>query len=60
MPPATEPVAIRILDNLRTALGAVAEGADYFHTINVVETGVHLDEVRDFPAVLVGVGDLHC
>jgi len=57
MPPATESVLHRIIQNLEAALNAVDAGDDYFYTLNVVPSGKHLSEVYDFPAVIIGAGD---
>lgn len=58
MAPAVNPGALRILEDLEAALALIVEGADYHHTVTVARSGRSFDEIHQWPAVQIGIGDL--
>lgn len=54
MPPASNPVKLRILDALETRLAGIATGATYFNTIaQVIVRDIAVPEVNSFPAIII-------
>lgn len=58
MPPATEPIPWRILEEMQTRLALPDAGADYFYDFNVVKLGQDIAQASIFPAVTIGIGEL--
>jgi hypothetical protein len=59
MPPALQPVPVRVLDNLETALGLVNGGSDYFFDVNVVKLTEDPLAANQLPILTIGdVGQL--
>lgn len=54
MPPALQPVPVRIMAKLVTVLGAIAVGSSYFNTIKGVHIGKDPIEIPDVPAINIG------
>ena len=54
MPPATQPVPVRILDNLEAALALPDGGTDYFFDVNVVKIGANPLDSPQFPVLTIG------
>ncbi len=56
MPPATEPVPVRILEDLATALALPDGGADYYHAVKFAGFGrdIAAPALQGYPAVFIG------
>lgn len=56
MPPATDPVPLRILENLETALALPDGGANYYHAVKVAGWGrdITAPAIQGYPAVFIG------
>lgn len=56
MPPATDPVPLRILENLETALALPDGGANYYHAVHVAGWGkdITASAINGYPAVFLG------
>lgn len=56
MPPATDPVPVRILDNLAAALALIVGGSDYYHAATFVGYGrdITAPAISGYPATFIG------
>lgn len=56
MPPATDPIPVRILDNLAAALALPDGGADYYHAVKFAGFGrdITAPATVGYPAVFIG------
>ena len=56
MPPATDPIPVRILDNLATSLALIAGGSDYYNTASFAGYGRQIadPQLSGYPATFIG------
>lgn len=56
MPPGVDPIPVRILDNLATALALPDGGADYYHAVKYAGIGrdITAEQLVGYPAVFIG------